>query len=56
MSELIDDAWRARLQFNGFIAPHVEGWWVQELATTHDRRMTDQGTELGFVRLLARKP
>ena len=52
---MIDDGWRDWLQFNDFITPHVEGWWVKEVATTHDMLMTDQGTELGFVRLLATK-
>ena len=52
---LIDDGWRDWLQFNDYIAPHVEGWWVQEVATTHDMLTTDQGTEIGFVRLLATK-
>ena len=52
---MIEDAWRDWLQFNDFITPHVEGWWVDEVATTHDMLMTDRGTEIGFVRLLATK-
>lgn len=52
---MIDDGWRDWLQFNDYIAPHVEGWWIKEVATTHDMLMTDQGTEIGFVRLLATK-
>ena len=51
--DMIDDGWRDWLQFNDFITPHVEGWWVKEVATTHDLLMTDQGKEIGFVRLLA---
>jgi cyclopropane fatty-acyl-phospholipid synthase-like methyltransferase len=54
-ADMIDDGWRDWLQFNDSIAPYVEGWWVQEVATTHDMLMTDQGTEIGFVRLLATK-
>ena len=53
--DLIEDAWRDWLQFNDYITPHVEGWWVQEVATTHEMLMTDHGTEIGFVRLLATK-
>jgi cyclopropane fatty-acyl-phospholipid synthase-like methyltransferase len=53
--ELIDDGWRDWLQFNDFITPHVKGWWVKEVATTHDMLMTDQGKEVGFVRLVATK-
>jgi cyclopropane fatty-acyl-phospholipid synthase-like methyltransferase len=53
--EMIDDGWRDWLQFNDFITPHVDGWWIEEVATTHDMLMTDQGTEIGFVRLLATK-
>lgn len=54
-AEFIDDAWRDWLQFNDFITPHVEGWWVDEVALTHDMLLTDQGTELGFARVLATK-
>jgi cyclopropane fatty-acyl-phospholipid synthase-like methyltransferase len=53
--DMIDDGWRDWLQFNDFITPHVEGWWVKEVATTHDMLMTDQGKEIGFTRLLATK-
>ncbi|MEZ5227486.1 MAG: hypothetical protein R2710_12645 [Acidimicrobiales bacterium] len=24
------------------VAPHVEGWWVGEVATTHDMLVADQ--------------
>ncbi len=54
-SDLIEDGWRDWLQFNDFIAPNVEGWWVDEVASTHDFLMTDQGTEIGFSRILATK-
>jgi cyclopropane fatty-acyl-phospholipid synthase-like methyltransferase len=54
-ADLIEDMWRDWLQFNDFIAPHVEGWWVDEVASTHDFLMTDQGTEIGFSRILATK-
>ncbi len=55
-ADMIEDGWRDWLQFNDAIAPYVEGWWVQEVATTHDMLMTDQGAEIGFVRLVATKP
>ena len=51
----VDDAWRDWLQFNDFIAPHVTGWWVDDVALTRDMLLTDQGTELGFVRMVATK-
>ena len=35
-ANLIEDGWRDWLRFNDFIAPAVEGWWVKEVATTHD--------------------
>lgn len=54
-AEMVEDGWRDWLQFNDFIAPHVEGWWVKEVATTHDMLVTDHGTELGFVRIVATK-
>ena len=49
-------AWHDWLQFNDFIAPHVQSWWIEEVATTHDMLIADQGTEIGFVRLAATKP
>jgi cyclopropane fatty-acyl-phospholipid synthase-like methyltransferase len=55
-AELLEDGWRDWLQFNDAIAPHVQGWWVDEVATTHDMLTTDRGTEIGFVRLLATRP
>jgi cyclopropane fatty-acyl-phospholipid synthase-like methyltransferase len=54
-ADLMDDAWRDWLRFNDFIAPHVEGWWVEDVATTHDMLTTDQGKELGWARVLATK-
>ena len=54
-ADLIEDMWRDWLQFNDFIAPHVEGWWIDEVASTHDFLTTDQGTEIGFSRILATK-
>ncbi|MGH1489122.1 MAG: SAM-dependent methyltransferase [Acidimicrobiales bacterium] len=54
-ADLVEDGWRDWLQFNDFITPHVEGWWVDEVATTHDMLTVDQGTELGFARVLATK-
>lgn len=54
-AEFIDESWRDWLQFNDFITPHVEGWWIDEVATTHEMLMVDQGTEIGFVRVVATK-
>ncbi|MEZ5375537.1 MAG: methyltransferase domain-containing protein [Acidimicrobiales bacterium] len=54
-ADLIEDGWRDWLQFNDYIAPHVEGWWVDEVATTHDMLVADQGAELGFARVVASK-
>jgi cyclopropane fatty-acyl-phospholipid synthase-like methyltransferase len=54
-ADMIEDAWRDWLQFNDFIAPHVEGWWVQEVAATHDMLLADRGTELGFARIVGSK-
>lgn len=54
-ADLIEDGWRDWLQFNDFITPRVEGWWVEEVATTHDMLTTDRGTELGFTRIVATK-
>jgi cyclopropane fatty-acyl-phospholipid synthase-like methyltransferase len=55
VADLIHDGWRDWLQFNDFIAPHVEGWWVEEVATTHDMLTTDQGSVIGFARVVATK-
>ncbi len=54
-AELVEDGWRDWLQFNDAIAPHVEGWWIEEVATTHDMLVADQGAELGFARVVATK-
>jgi SAM-dependent methyltransferase len=54
-ADVIEDGWRDWLQFNDFIAPHVEGWWIAEVATTHDMLIADHGTELAFARVLATK-
>lgn len=54
-AELVEDGWRDWLQFNDFIAPRVEGWWIEEAAKTHDMLTVDQGTELGFTRIVATK-
>lgn len=54
-AELIEDGWQDWLQFNDAIAPHVEGWWVDEVATTHEMLTTDEGAEIGFVRLVGTK-
>jgi len=52
-ADLVPDGWRDWLQFNDFIAPRVEGWWIDEVAKTHDMLTVDQGTEIGFARVVA---
>jgi SAM-dependent methyltransferase len=52
----IEDGWRDWLQFNDTITPWVTGWWVDEVATTHEMLMADQGRELCFVSITATKP
>ncbi len=54
-AELIDAGWKDWLQFNDFIAPDVEGWWIDEVATTHDMLVADQGSVLGFARVVGTK-
>lgn len=54
-ADLIEDGWRDWLQFNDFITPWVEGWWVEEVATTHDMLEADRGENLGFTRIVATK-
>ncbi|MEL6985341.1 MAG: SAM-dependent methyltransferase, partial [Actinomycetota bacterium] len=52
-ADLVEDGWRDWLQFNDFVAPRAEGWWIDELKTTHDMLVADKGTELGFARVVA---
>ncbi|MEZ5216161.1 MAG: methyltransferase domain-containing protein [Ilumatobacteraceae bacterium] len=54
-ADLMEDGWRDWLRFNDFITPHVTGWWVDEVAVTHDMLLADHGTEFGFARVLATK-
>lgn len=54
-ADLIEDGWRDWLQFNDFITPWVESWWVEEVATTHDMLEADRGENLGFTRIVATK-
>ena len=51
--DLIDDGWHDWLQFNDQITPFVEGWWVDEVANTHDMLTADQGQHIGFTRITA---
>lgn len=53
---VVADGWHDWLQFNDAIAPWVTGWWVDEVATTHDMLVADQGRELCFVTITATKP
>lgn len=54
-ADLIEDGWRDWLQFNDAIAPVVEGWWIDEVANTHDMLVADQGNHLGLTRIVATK-
>jgi len=53
--DLIEDGWRDWARFNDYITPLVEGWWIDEVATTHDMLQSDQGKNLGFTRITATK-
>lgn len=54
-ADAIDNGWQDWLRFNDFIAPAMEGWWVEEVATTHDMLEADQGENLAFTRITATK-
>lgn len=54
-ADFIDDMWRDWLRFNDFIAPFVEGWWIDDVAQTHDMLEADRGENLGFTRIVATK-
>lgn len=53
--ELMEDGWKDWLQFNDFIAPQVEGWWVEDVETTHHMLEADRGEHLGFPLMVATK-
>ncbi len=55
-SDMIEDGWRDWLQFNDFIAPTMEGWWIDEVAATHEMLEADRGANIGFTRIVASKP
>jgi SAM-dependent methyltransferase len=52
-AELIPDGWSDWLRFNDAIAPHVEGWWIDDCAMTHDMLTADQGAVLDLARIVA---
>lgn len=54
-ADLIEHGWRDWLTFNDFITPAVEGWWVDEVANTHDMLEADEGQHLGLARIVATK-
>ncbi len=54
-ADLIEDGWKDWLHFNDFIAPSVEGWWVEDVARTHDMLEADRGRNIGFTRIAATK-
>ncbi|MGI9616518.1 MAG: SAM-dependent methyltransferase [Acidimicrobiales bacterium] len=55
-ADLVPDGWRDWLHFNDYLAPFVEGWWVEEIANTHDMLVADEGRNIGFTRIVAAKP
>ncbi len=54
-ADLVDDGWQDWLRFNDHLAPFVEGWWVEEVAKTHDMLEADRGENIGFARIVATK-
>ncbi len=54
-ADVIEDGWKDWLRFNDFIAPTMEGWWIEEVATTHDMLEADRGENIGFTRITATK-
>jgi SAM-dependent methyltransferase len=52
-ADLVPDGWRDWLRFNDYITPFVEGWWVDDVATTHDMLVADEGRNIGFTRIAA---
>jgi cyclopropane fatty-acyl-phospholipid synthase-like methyltransferase len=55
VADTIVDGWRDWLQFNDFIEPYVEGWWIDDVKATRAMLLADRGTELGFARVVATK-
>lgn len=54
-AESIEDAWKDWLHFNDFIAPAMQGWWIEEVANTHDMLEADRGENIQFIRIVATK-
>ncbi len=54
-ADLIEDGWRDWLQFNDYITPFVEGWWIEDCAATDAMLKADRGENLGFARIVATK-
>ena len=54
-ADLVEDGWRDWLQFNDYITPFVEGWWIDDCAATDAMLKADQGQNLGFTRIVATK-
>ncbi len=55
-ADLIEDGWRDWLQFNDYITPFVEGWWIDDCVATDAMLKADRGENLGFTRIAATKP
>ena len=54
-ADLVAEGWQDWLHFNDYIAPFVEGWWVDELAKTHEMLEADRGENIGFARIAGTK-
>jgi SAM-dependent methyltransferase len=52
-ADYVPEMWKDWLQFNSYIAPHVEGWWVEDVKNTHEMLEADRGTNLSFARVVA---
>jgi cyclopropane fatty-acyl-phospholipid synthase-like methyltransferase len=55
VADVVPDGWKDWLHFNDFIAPSVEGWWVEDVKQTHDMLEADRGENLQFVRIVGTK-
>ena len=54
-ADLVENGWKDWLRFNDYIAPSVEGWWIDDVAKTHDMLEADRGEHIGFTRVVATK-
>ena len=54
-ADVVPEGWQDWLHFNDYITPHVTGWWVEDVARTHDMLEADRGAHLCFPRVVATK-